>query len=62
VVIISQNPKLYLNQLQKTINCKLLVFDSSNPQWKLKYWKADCEKLGINYFCTSEQGAFVMNL
>ncbi|NCU04746.1 MAG: ComEC family competence protein [Chitinophagaceae bacterium] len=62
VVIISQNPKLYLNQLQKTINCKLIVFDSSNPQWKLKYWKADCEKLGINYFCTSEQGAFVMNL
>jgi competence protein ComEC len=62
VVIISNNPKLYLNQLSKTINCKLLVFDSSNPQWKLKYWKTDCEKLGIHYFCTSEQGAFVMNL
>ena len=62
VVIISQNPKLYLNQLLKTINCKLLVFDSSNPRWKLKYWKADCEKLNIHYFCTSEQGAFVMNL
>jgi competence protein ComEC len=62
VVIISQNPKLYLNQLLKTINCKLLVFDSSNPQWKLKYWKDDCEKLNIHYFCTSEQGAFVMNL
>ncbi len=62
VVIVSNNPKLYLNQLQKTINCKLLVFDSSNPQWKLKYWKADCEKLNIHYFCTSEQGAFVMNL
>lgn len=62
VVIISNNPKLYLNQLQKTINCKLLVFDSSNPEWKLNYWKTDCEKLGIHYFCTSEQGAFVMNL
>jgi competence protein ComEC len=62
VVIVSNNPKLYLNQLQKTINCKLLVFDSSNPQWKLKYWKNDCKKLNIHYFCTSEQGAFVMNL
>lgn len=62
VVIISNNPKLYLNQLSKTINCKLLVFDSSNPQWKLKYWKNDCEKLNIHYFCTSELGAFVMNL
>lgn len=62
VVIISNNPKLYLNQLRKTIGCKLLVFDSSNPQWKLNYWKTDCEKLNIHYFCTSEQGAFVMNL
>jgi hypothetical protein len=62
VVIVSNNPKFYFNQLTKTINCKLLVFDSSHPQWKLKYWKTDCEKLNIHYFCTSEQGAFVMNL
>ncbi len=62
VVIISKNPRLYINDLIKTIDCKLLVFDGSNPQWKVNLWKKDCEKLHLNYFCTSEQGAFVMNL
>jgi competence protein ComEC len=62
VLIISKNPRLYISDLIKTIDCKLLVFDGSNPQWKLNRWKKDCERLHLNYFCTSEQGAFVMNL
>ena len=62
VVIVSGNPRLFINDLLKTIDCKLLVFDSSNPQWKVNLWKKDCERLQLNYFCTSEQGAFVMNL
>ena len=62
VVIISKNPRLYITDLIKTIDCKLLVFDGSSPQWKVNLWKKDCEKLHLNYFCTSEQGAFVMNL
>ena len=61
VVIVSKNPRLFINDLLKTIDCKLLIFDSSNPQWKINLWKKDCERLHLNYFCTSEQGAFVMN-
>lgn len=62
LLIISGNPRLYISNLIKTIDCKLIVFDSSNPAWKLALWKKDCERLNIHYFCTSEQGAFVMNL
>lgn len=62
VLIISKNPRLYITDLLKTVDCKLVVFDSSNPQWKINLWKKDCERLQLNYFCTSEQGAFVMNL
>lgn len=62
VVIVSKNPHLYITDLIKTIDCKLLIFDGSNPQWKVNLWKKDCERLHLNYFCTSEQGAFVMNL
>lgn len=62
VLIISKNPRLYISDLLKTVDCKLIVFDSSNPQWKINLWKKDCERLQLNYFCTSEQGAFVMNL
>ena len=62
VLIVSKNPRLFINDLLKTVDCKLLIFDSSNPQWKVTLWKKDCERLHVNYFCTSEQGAFVMNL
>jgi competence protein ComEC len=62
VVIISNNPKLYINNLVQTIDCRLIIFDSSNPQWKVNLWKKDCERLQLQYFHTGEQGAFVMNL
>ncbi len=61
-VIISKNPKLYIENLLKTFDCKLIIFDSSNPQWKVNLWKKDCQRLQVNYFHTGEQGAFVMNL
>jgi competence protein ComEC len=61
LVIVSGNPRLYVNDLLKTIRCRLVVFDSSNPAWKLALWKKDCDRLNIHYFCTSEQGAFVMS-
>ncbi len=62
VVIVSKNPKLYISNLIKTIDCKQIIFDSSNPQWKVELWKKDCARFGINSFCTNEQGAFVMSL
>jgi len=62
IVIISKNPRLFIADLLKTVDCKLLIFDSSNPQWKVALWKRDCEKLNLNCFSTSDQGAFVMNL
>ncbi len=61
-VIISKNPKLYIENLLKTFDCTLIIFDSSNPQWKVNLWKKDCQRLQVNYFHTGEQGAFVMNL
>lgn len=62
VVIVSHNPKLYLEHLRKSIEPKLIVFDSSNPLWKIKKWKEDCQRFQIPFYTTSEQGAFVMNL
>lgn len=62
VLIISKNPKLYIENLLKTFDCKLIVFDSSNPQWKVNLWIKDCQRLHLNYFHTGENGAFVMNL
>lgn len=62
VLIVSRNPRLYMEHLLKAIEPKLIVFDSSNPGWKIKHWKKDCERFQIPFYTTSEQGAFVMNL
>jgi competence protein ComEC len=62
IVIISKNPRLFIADLLKTVDCNFIIFDSSNPQWKVDRWKKDCKKLNLNCFSTSEQGAFVMNL
>jgi competence protein ComEC len=62
VVIVSHNPKLYIEHMLKVIEPKLIVFDSSNPTWKIKKWKEDCKRFQIPFYTTGEQGAFVMNL
>jgi competence protein ComEC len=62
VLIVSHNPRLYIEYLLKAVDPKLIVFDSSNPQWKVKKWKEDCQRYQIPFFTTGEQGAFVMNL
>jgi len=51
-----------IDQLQQAFDCKLIVFDSSNPLWKIQLWKKDCDSLHLRFHSTSENGAFVMDL
>ena len=62
LLIISGNPKLYLNKLHETFSVKQVVFDGSCPTRKINYWKKDCDSLHIPYHDVSEKGAFVMSL
>ncbi len=62
LLIISKNPKLYLQTLAEGVNIKQVVFDGSVPAWKSKYWKADCDSLHIPWYDVSISGAFVMKL
>ena len=61
LLIFSKNPKVYISKLASALNIRQIVFDGSCPAWKLKYWKRDCDSLGIPYFDVAEKGAFVMN-
>ncbi|CAN5736992.1 ComEC/Rec2 family competence protein [soil metagenome] len=61
ILIISKNPRLYMNQLQQAFDCKQLVFDSSNPLWKIRLWKKDCDSLHLRFHSTAEDGALVMD-
>ncbi|QEC67070.1 ComEC/Rec2 family competence protein [Panacibacter ginsenosidivorans] len=62
ILIIAHNPRIYINQLQQAFDCKLIVFDSSNPLWKIQLWKKDCDSLHLRFHSTPDDGAFVMDL
>ncbi|HEX7845813.1 MAG TPA: hypothetical protein VF476_08455, partial [Chitinophagaceae bacterium] len=62
LLIISKNPRLYINRLINSFDIKQVVFDSSTPAWKVKLWKKDCDSLGIPYHDVAAKGAFVMTL
>lgn len=62
LLVISKNPKLYFKKLSETFAIKRVVFDGSCPAWKTRYWKKDCDSLGIPYHDVSEKGAFAINL
>jgi competence protein ComEC len=61
-IIITKNPKLYINQLVKQYDCNLVVFDATNPLWKIQLWKKDCDSLHLRHHSVPEQGAFEMDL
>ncbi|MDE3142525.1 MAG: ComEC family competence protein [Bacteroidota bacterium] len=61
-IILSKNPKLTITQLAQAFDCNQYIFDASNPLWKIKQWKKDCENLHLRHHSIPEQGAFVMEL
>jgi competence protein ComEC len=60
-IIISKNPKLYIQQLAKVFNCGQYIFDGSNSLWKIAKWKTDCEQLNLHCYSVPEEGAFVLD-
>ena len=51
-----------MNQLTTIFDFKTVIFDSSTPQWKVKLWKTDCKKLGIDFVDTRINGAFILKI
>lgn len=62
IIILSGNPRLHLSQLTQRFICAQYVFDSSNPLWKIQYWKKDADSLHLRHHTISEQGAFEVDL
>lgn len=61
-IIVSGNPKLRISDLVKKVNCKKIIFDSSNSLWKIEKWEKECDELILPYHSTSKQGAFVADV
>jgi len=62
VIILSKNPKYSIRDVQRCFSFKQLVFDSSNPLWKIRRWKKDCDSLHLRFHSVQESGAFQLDL
>lgn len=62
LIIISKNPTIRIASLAETFNCKLVVFDASNPAWKIEKWKQECKTLNLSWYSVAETGAFIYNI
>ena len=62
IIIIRNNPKLEMKQIVSIFRCKQIVFDSSNPLWKIREWKKQADSLHLRHHVTLEQGAFIVAL
>lgn len=62
LLILSGNPKIYLNRLHQSFIIRQVVAGSAAPAWKKKLWKRDCDSLHIPFHDVSVDGAFVKNL
>lgn len=60
LLILSKNPKIYINRLVRSFTLGQVVIDGSVPPWKAALWKQDCDSLQIPVYDVSEKGAFVM--
>jgi competence protein ComEC len=62
LLIISKNPPINIAQLVKVFNCKQIIFDASNPPWKIEKWIKECQTLKQAFYSVSHSGAFIYNI
>ena len=61
-LIVSSNAKMSIGDITEMFRVKMFIFDSSNSEYKIKQWKAECEELNQDYCSTMDNGALEMNL
>ncbi len=55
-VILSNNVRVSISRLNKLVNFKTLVFDSSNNSKQIRYWTKGCEENQIKYLNIKQEG------
>jgi competence protein ComEC len=61
-LIISKNPKTNIVELLKKFHPTIIIFDSSNSEYRVKRWKEECCVLNQRFHSVQEKGAFIVNL
>jgi competence protein ComEC len=62
LIVLSNGSTISLLTIANLYPKAILVFDSSNPLWKIQLWKKEAEHLHLRHHSVPEQGAFEYNL
>lgn len=62
LVIVSGGPTIRIKQLFQMLKFQTIVFDCSNPLWKIEQWKKESNDLNLQHHSIPHLGAFEMNL
>ena len=62
LIIVTGSSPIPMEKIAKYFPASLLVFDSSNPLWKIQKWKKEAERLHLRHYSVPEKGAFEYNL
>jgi competence protein ComEC len=62
ILILSKDLRTDIYSLVQWFDCNKIVFDSSNPYWKINQWKKQCDSLHLPYHSVPESGAFIAEL
>ncbi len=61
-VLIHQNARMTIADLQQHFRFDFVIFDGSNARWRVEKWIKECHSLNIPYHDTFEKGAWVKQL
>ncbi len=61
-LIVSNNTKMSMTEINKLFHAKKIIFDSSDSEYQIKKWKKECVALKQEYCSVMETGALVIDL
>ena len=62
LLIVSGQKKVDPNYVLEHLHPGLVIVDASVPDWRRKEWSEACREKNFRYYCTADEGGFVMNL
>jgi competence protein ComEC len=62
LIILAGGVQIPFAEIAKRYPKAKLIFDSSNPLWKIQLWKKEADRLHLRHHSVPEQGAFEYNL
>ncbi|MGZ4076933.1 MAG: hypothetical protein ACXVDW_05215, partial [Bacteroidia bacterium] len=61
-LIVSNNSKMSIAEIQKIFKVKTIIFDSSNSDYHIRKWKEDCAKLNQSFYSVADSGALIITM